>query len=91
MVTDSIASIPREMVKQYGVRVVPINISFAGRKYLDGVDLTAGEAYRMLREKPEQFFSSPASIGDYQEVFQEIAANAGSICCVTLSSRLSGT
>jgi DegV family protein with EDD domain len=43
----------------------------------------------MLEEKPDQFYSAPASIGEYLEVFQEAAKYTDSIICITLSSKLS--
>jgi DegV family protein with EDD domain len=44
----------------------------------------------MIEEKPEQFFTSPASIGEYLSVIKNTAPQAESILCLTLSSRLSG-
>jgi DegV family protein with EDD domain len=90
VIADSIANLPPDIVKQYGVRIVPINILFGRKRYRDGVDLTASEAYRMLEEKPDQFFSSPASIGEYVEVFKEAARGAEGLLCITLSTKLSG-
>lgn len=89
IVTDSIACLSQDIVKRYGVRIVPININYDGKKYRDGIDLSAREAYRMLEEKPDQFYSAPASIGEYLDVFQEAAKYTDSIICITLSSKLS--
>jgi DegV family protein with EDD domain len=44
----------------------------------------------MLNEKPEQFFASPAPMGEYLAVFKKAALEAESILCITLSSKLSG-
>jgi DegV family protein with EDD domain len=44
----------------------------------------------MLSDKPEQFFASPAPIGEYLSVFKKTALEAESIFCLTLSSKLSG-
>jgi DegV family protein with EDD domain len=44
----------------------------------------------MLAEKPDQFFTSPASVGEYLSVFKKTALKADSILCITLSSHLSG-
>ena len=40
IVTDSVACLLDEQVKQYGIRVVPIKILFEDKIYRDGVDLT---------------------------------------------------
>ena len=90
LITDSVASLPAEIKQRFDVKIMPLNISFNGKLYRDGVDLSPAEAYRMLQEKPEQFFASPASIGEYLKIFRETAETAEGILCITLSSRLSG-
>jgi uncharacterized protein len=89
IITDSIANPPQEAMQRYGIRILPINIVFNGKKYRDGIELSVAEAYRMLKEKPDQFHSSPASIGDYLDVIKDAAKTADSILCITVSSKLS--
>jgi DegV family protein with EDD domain len=90
IIADSIANLPPEIVQRYRVLIVPINIIFDGKQYRDGVNLSAAEAYRMLAEKPDQFFSSPASIGEYTDIFKDAAKDADGLLCITLSAKLSG-
>ena len=47
--TDSIACLTREVVKQYGLRILPINFYSGGRVYKDWVDITPSEAYQLLK------------------------------------------
>ena len=89
ILADSIACLTPEMVRQYRLQVIPINIHFDGRIYRDGVDLTSVEAYRLLEKDPERFASSPASVGEYVEAYRTAATYADGILCITLSSRLS--
>ena len=89
IISDSIASLPPGMAEKYGIRTVPIHIEFDRKIYRDGVDLSAAEAYRMLREKPDLFHSSPAPAGEYVAVFKQAAMNTHSILCITLSIKLS--
>jgi DegV family protein with EDD domain len=89
ILADSIACLTPEMIRQYQLRVVPINIHFNGTIYRDGVDITSAEAYRMLEEAPNYFSSSPASIGEYVGAYYEASTRAESILCITLSSKLS--
>jgi DegV family protein with EDD domain len=89
IVTDSIACLSPEIVRQWGIYVVPLNIHFEGKIYRDGVDMTNAEAYRMLEKSPDQFASSPASAGEYLETFRRAAEGASGILCITLSSHLS--
>lgn len=89
ILADSIACLTPEMVRQYRLQVIPINIHFNGRIYRDGVDLTSVEAYRLLEKDPERFASSPASVGEYVEAYRTAATYADGILCITLSSQLS--
>jgi DegV family protein with EDD domain len=77
------------MVKQYQLRIIPINIHFDGKIYRNGVDLTSTDAYRLLEKAPDHFASSPASAGEYLAAYREAADHAESILCITLSSALS--
>ena len=86
---DSIACLIPEMVRQYHLRIVPVNIHFDGNIYRDGVDITSTEAYQLLERAPDHFASSPASVGEYIDTYREAAAHAESILCITLSSKLS--
>jgi DegV family protein with EDD domain len=89
VLADSIACLTPEMVRQYQLRVIPINIHLDGTIYRDGVDLTSAEAYRLLEKAPEYFASSPASVGEYVDAYRQVATQAESILCITLSSKLS--
>ena len=89
ILADSIACLTPEMVRQYQLRIIPINIQFNGAIYRDGVDLTSTEAYRLLDEAPDYFASSPASVGEYVDAYREASTRAEGILCITLSSKLS--
>lgn len=89
IVTDSVACLPPEVVRQYGVRVVPLVIYFEGKSYREGVDISAAEAYALLAKAPDQFTTSPGSAGDYLEAYRELSAQYTAIVCITLSSKLS--
>lgn len=89
IVADSIACLTPEMVRQYQVYIVPVNIHFDGRIYRDGIDITSTEAYRLLEEAPDYFASSPASAGEYASAYRQASSQAESILCITLSSKIS--
>lgn len=88
ILVDSIACLTPEMLSQYQLRVIPINIHFEDKIYRNGVDISSVEAYRMLEKAPDYFASSPASVGEYINAYQEASAWAEGILCITLSSEL---
>jgi DegV family protein with EDD domain len=89
VITDSMAGIPKQMVEQYKIMIVPIMLLVQGKLYRDGVDISPSEAYKMLLQDPESFKTSPASPGHFLEAYCEANKYAKSILCITLSSKLS--
>ena len=49
VVTDSNVTIPKNLVKELDIRIVPLLLTFRGQTFRDGVDITPGELYRWLR------------------------------------------
>lgn len=89
VVVDSIACIPRELVKNFRIKIVPANIFFNGKLYRDLIDLTPAQAYRFLNGAPQFWKSSAASAEDYVEAYRELGRNARNILVITISSKIS--
>lgn len=45
MVTDSVADLPPDVVKELGITVVPLGVGFGTEVYRYGIDLTAEQFY----------------------------------------------
>jgi len=90
IVTDSTSCLPREEVERYSIEVVPLNLVHEGHIYRDGRDLTADEFYRLLKASKRLPTTSPASPGEYLEVFRRVGEKARSILCISVSAKLSG-
>jgi DegV family protein with EDD domain len=91
VVTDSLACLTKELVKKYGIKIVPLNIHFDGKIYKDWVDITPKQAYELFLKAPASWGSSAPSPGDYLNVFRETGKRIKNILCVTASSRVSTT
>jgi len=89
IITDSIACFTREMVEQYGIRIVPSNIHFDGKVYREYLDISPSEAYQLLERNPDCFTTSAPSPADFLEAYRELSTRAQSIICITLSAKLS--
>ena len=91
VVTDSLACLTKELAEKYRIRIVPLNIHFAGKIYKDWVDITPNQAYELFLKAPESWGSSAPSPGDYLKVFHEVGKKIKNILCITASSRVSTT
>lgn len=89
IVTDSISNLPKQLLTQYGISIVPIMLLIKGKIYRDGIDISPNEAYELFLQDPDSFNTSPAAPGHYLEAYHDASKRARNILCVTLSSKLS--
>ena len=89
IVTDSIACLTKEIVAQYGIRIVPLNFYSEGKVYKDWVDITTAEAYELFLKDPESFKTSAASPEDCLKAYREASQQTKNILCITISAKLS--
>jgi DegV family protein with EDD domain len=91
IVTDSTAYLPEELADRHGVTVVPLQISVAGEVSEEGVEITAAETARALRQWRPVTTSRPSPerfAGAYRAA---AAAGATGVVSVHLSAAMSGT
>lgn len=92
IVTDSTADLNQELVEQYGIRVVPLEVLVEGTAYKDKIDITNDEFYKVLRAAKELPTTSQPSPAVFADVYRELAAEgAEHIISIHISSELSGT
>jgi DegV family protein with EDD domain len=90
IMTDSVAGIPRNLAEEYHITVVPAaNIIFDGHNYIDGVTLSATEAYQLIKKDPDKFTTSALNPGYFLEEYQKLSQKSADILHITLSSALS--
>jgi len=89
IVTDSIACLTRELIEEYEIGVVPLNIHFEGKVYKDWVDITPSQSYELFLKNPDSWGSSAPSPGDFLEAYREASQQTKNILCVTISAKLS--
>ncbi len=91
IVTDSTACLPRELVVEYGIEIVPMELIHKGTVYRDGVDITPPEFYRLLPGARWLPTTSAPSPGTYFAVLTRVAEKAGAILVITVSAKFSHT
>ena len=91
VVTDSSASIPADLARDLAIRVVPVMLVLNGHTFRDGVDITPGELYRLLRTSRHTPTTSAPSIGDFLRVYAAAAETASGIVSIHMSAKLSAT
>ncbi|MFH1383225.1 MAG: DegV family protein [Chloroflexota bacterium] len=89
VVTDTVACLPPEKVKEYGIGIVPIALNINGKAYLDQVDMNPDEFWKIFKDIKE-FTTGAPSLGEYTKVFNEVAKSTNDIVCTFVSKALSG-
>lgn len=87
IITDSTADLGPEIAAQYDVRVIPLNVTLAGKTYKDGMDLNQQKLFELVKQHNELPKTSAPSVGEFTEMFKQ----AGECVFVGISSKLSAT
>lgn len=91
VLTDSTAYIPEDIREALDIHVVPLNVVWGERSYLDNIDITPEVFYDMLQKESELPTTSQPSAGAFKQVFDGLAQEYAGVVAVLISSDLSGT
>lgn len=91
IVTDSTADLSPELLKRYGIEVVPLTVYFGEEVYFDGIDLTPDTFLEKVKSATVFPKTGQATPSAFLELFQRLLAEGHEILYIGLSSDLSGT
>ncbi len=91
IVTDSTCCLPGDLIQKHGIRVVPLSVVHNSKTYRDGIDITPGEVYRIMRMRKDLPTTSTPSAGDFLSNFMRLTEEAEAVLCITLTSLQSKT
>jgi DegV family protein with EDD domain len=91
VVTDSTCDLPREVIEELGITVVPCNVHFGDELLQDGVDISPSEFYRRLDAGPIHPTTSQPSVGAFLKHYEGLKGKADEVLSLHVSAKLSGT
>ena len=91
IVTDSTSDIPKEIVDNLNIKVVPLNVHFGETTYKDGIDISPDEFFQKLTTGSIFPSTSQPSIGEFVEAYEETWKEENEVVSIHISSKLSGT
>ena len=91
IVTDGAADLPVEWLTEYEISVIPINIQFGEKTYLQGVDIDTEGFYKLVDETKKIPKTSQPSPHQFSEFYKNIAQPGEPILSIHVTSKLSGT
>ncbi len=91
ILTDSTAYLPENLIRQYGISVVPLSIIWDGTSYRDGIDIQPADFYTRLRTSRSLPTTSQVTAPDIQCAFEQLLQGSDRLLGIFLSGRFSGT
>lgn len=89
IVTDSTACVPPEVAERYGIQVVPLNLIFGGRTFVDSLTTDTSEFYELLRRSDERPTTAAPSPGMFLPAIASACVGADAVLCITVSKQFS--
>ncbi len=91
IVTDSTCDLPQEIIDQYQINMLPLNINFGERHYLDKITLQPGQFYVLLNQLADFPKTSQINEKAFTSLYSKLADQYDSIIAIHLTDRFSGT
>lgn len=92
VVTDSTAYLPADVVRERGIRIVPLEVRLGERVGREGVDIDTAELVAALADPRLDVQTSRPTPAEFAACYREaLAAGASGVVSVHLSRELSGT
>ena len=91
IVTDGAADLLPEWGKEYGIDVIPVNILFGEKSYLQGEELDNEGFYNLVEETKRIPKTSQPSPHQFVEFYRKIAEKGDTVLSIHITAKLSGT
>lgn len=91
IMTDGATDMPAEWEKEYDIPMIPVNIIFGEKTYLQYEDITNEGFYKLVDESGKIPKTSQPSPHQFVEFYKRIAQPGDEIISIHVTSKLSGT
>ena len=91
IIADSTCDLPKDILEEYGVSILPLHIICNEADYLDGVTITPAEIFAWADENKTTPKTSAASPGEAVELLKPYAEAGRDMVCIAISDAFSTT
>jgi DegV family protein with EDD domain len=92
IVTDSACDLPDDVVRRWGVEIVPLSIRFGNDEFVDREELSTAEFWRRCKASATLPSTAAPSPGRFEQSYRRLAEQGSDhIVAITLSGALSAT
>lgn len=89
IIVDSTCDLPKEIVEQRNIVIVPLTVNFPDVSYYDGVDITTPELYKLVKEKGVLPKTAAITLGEIYNIFEKYIELGYDIIYTGISSLMS--
>jgi len=90
VMTDNVACIPQELAEKNQIKVVPTAmIVFGDQTYIEGLTISATEAYELIEKDADRFITSAIAPEYLLDEYRKLSAVSQDILLITIASALS--
>lgn len=90
IIADSTSDIPKELIEELGIEIIPVNLVLNGKIYLDGIEMPVEEFYKRY-ETFKEMYSQPVPYEDYVLKYKQWTNQYDEVVIVHISKHLSDT
>ncbi len=91
LVTDSSCDLPPEFIIRHNIQVVPVQLSFGSKTFVDRITITPKEFYHLLGKSKQYPKTSQPTPGDFRNTYQQALDHYEQMLSISLSGAVSGT
>ncbi len=87
IIADSCCDLSSELINQFDIEIIPLNVLVNGQNYLDGVELTPEQLFEAVKTSGELPKTSAPSVAAFAKVFEKYPE----FVYISISSKLSAS
>ncbi|HWR74623.1 MAG TPA: DegV family protein [Bacteroidales bacterium] len=91
LVVDSTCDISPEILDQYQIHMLPINLYFGDNHYLDKITIKPDQFYTLLDESPDYPKTAQVNEKAFENLYSQLASRYDSVIAINVSDKFSGT
>jgi uncharacterized protein len=91
ILTDSSCDLPKEILDQHQIHVVPLSIHFGETYYLDRLSIQPQQFYNLLEKSEQNPSSAQPAFKEFQNKYEYLCMQYDSVIGINLTSAMSGT
>jgi DegV family protein with EDD domain len=89
--TDSTSDLPKELIEQNAISIIPLYVNFGTESFRDNVDINPAQLFLKVKETGKLPMTSAPTVADFVTAFQEYIDQGMDIIHVSISSRISAS